>query len=97
MPYKSFYVYIITNQHHTVLYTGFTDDLERRIREHKNKVHKGFAARYNCHKLVYYEDFNNPDDALHRERQIKRYKRVWKINLIESMNKEWEDLYKRFA
>ncbi len=96
MPYKLYYVYIITNNHHTVLYTGFTDDVERRPWEHKNKVYRGFSYRYNCHKLVYYEEFNDAETALHREKQLKRYRRSWKIKLIEEMNPDWRDLTEDF-
>ena len=91
-----FYVYILTNKNHTVLYTGFSDDVERRIYEHKNKVFKGFTSKYNVDKLVYYEEFNDLESAKHREVQIKRYKRSWKENLINEMNPEWRDLYEDF-
>jgi len=88
-----FWIYILTNTHHTVLYTGFTDDLERRIFEHRNKLLPGFTNKYNCDKLVYFEEFNVPDEAKHREQQIKRYKKDWKHNLINTFNPEWRDLY----
>ena len=91
-----FYVYIITNQNHTVLYTGFSDDLERRMFEHKNKVYPGFTKKYNCNKLLYYEVINDKEEALHREKQIKRYKKDWKHNLINTMNPAWRDLYEDF-
>ena len=93
MSYSTYYVYILSNKYHTVFYTGFTDDITRRIWEHKNRIHKGFTSKYNCHKLLYYEEFNNKEDALHREKQIKRYKRDWKFNLIKSINSDWKDLY----
>lgn len=93
---KLYYVYIITNARHTVLYTGFTNNIARRTLEHKEKLNKGFTYQYNCNKLVYYEEFNDREEALHREKQIKRYKREWKENLINSMNPEWRDLYKDF-
>lgn len=96
MPAVNYYVYIITNKNHTVLYTGFTNDLERRVFEHKTGVYKGFSSKYNCHKLLYFEEFPIMDEALHRERQIKKYKRSWKENLINSMNPEWRDLYDDF-
>ena len=89
-------VYIITNPRHTVLYTGFTDDVERRTYEHKNQLRDSFTKKYNCCKLIYFEEFNNADEALHREHQIKRYKREWKINLITSQNPAWDDLYDMF-
>ena len=86
-------VYIITNQRHTVLYTGFTSDLSRRIEEHKLKVVPGFTAKYNLDKLVYFEEFKTQEEARHREKQIKRYRRAWKEKLISQVNPDWEDLY----
>ncbi|MTI41137.1 GIY-YIG nuclease family protein [Fulvivirga lutimaris] len=88
-----FYVYMLTNKNHSVLYTGFTDNLDRRVFEHKNQLVSGFTSKYNCNKLVYFEEFIEKDEALHRERQLKRYKRSWKENLINEKNPEWEDLY----
>ncbi len=90
---KVFYVYLLTNKNNTVLYTGFTDDLARRIDEHKRKViPKSFTSRYNCDKLVYFEEFNTIDEGSKREKQLKRYKRVWKENLINENNPKWLDL-----
>jgi putative endonuclease len=94
---KIYYVYILSNKYHTVFYTGFTDDLGRRIEEHKLKVVKGFTAKYNCDKLLYYEEYNDMEEALNRERQLKRYKREWKKNLINSMNPDWRDLADDFG
>ncbi|MEM9833725.1 MAG: GIY-YIG nuclease family protein [Bacteroidota bacterium] len=91
-----FYVYILTNRHHTVFYTGFTDDLERRVYEHKHRLLEGFTKKYNCDKFVYYEEFITSEEALHREKQIKRYRRDWKKNLINSINPQWRDLYQDF-
>ena len=93
----SYYVYILSNKYHTVFYTGFTNDLGRRTEEHKLKVVKGFTARYNCDKLLYYEEFIDQDEARIRERQIKKYKREWKENLIKSINPEWLDLAEDFG
>lgn len=94
---NKFYVYILANHpRHTVLYVGFTDNLERRIHEHKNKIFKGFAAKYNCHKLVYFEEFADKEEALLREKQLKKYKRQWKEDLINETNPEWKDLYDNF-
>ncbi len=90
---SNFYVYLLSNPHHTVFYTGFTNDLERRVYEHKHKVYAGFTKKYNCNKLLYYEELEDAASALHREQQIKRYKRAWKENLINSINPEWRDLY----
>jgi len=91
-----FYVYIISNVHHTTLYTGFTNDLVRRVFEHKHKLLKGFTAKYNCGKLLYFEEFNNAEEAKQRERQLKKYNRDWKENLITEMNPEWRDLAENF-
>jgi putative endonuclease len=88
------YVYIMTNQHHTVLYIGVTNNLQRRIKEHKEKIHpKSFTARYNIEKLVYYESFQEIGEAIFREKQLKAGSRQKKIDLIVSINKEWTDLY----
>src|SRR5882762_11920637 len=87
-----YYVYILTNQRHTVLYTGVTSDLEQRIFEHKTKLYSGFTAKYNCDKLIYYEEFSEIEEAIHREKQLKKYRRVWKENLINLENPERKDL-----
>ena len=87
-------VYIITNKNHTVLYTGFTIDLLRRILEHKNKKYSGsFSGRYNIDKLVYFEWFETIAEAIEEEKRIKAGSRKQKINMINSMNRNWEDLY----
>ena len=90
---NKYFVYILTNKYQNVFYTGFTDDLERRIYEHRNKVHKGFTAKYNVDKLVYYESFLDNESAMVREKQLKRYKKQWKVNLINELNPNWNDLY----
>ncbi len=89
---KQFCVYIITNKHNTVLYTGVTNDLNRRVFEHKNKLNPGFTKRYNVCKLVYYEVFEDAQAAIMREKQIKRWLRSKKNKLIDSLNLEWKDL-----
>jgi len=88
---KDYFVYIMTNKSKT-LYTGMTNNLARRDFEHKNKLLEGFTKKYNINKLVYFEVFNNPDDAIRREKQIKGWLRKKKIELIESLNPEWKDL-----
>jgi len=88
-----FYVYLLTNANHTVLYTGVTNDLERRCYEHKQKKIKGFTQKYNVYKLVYYEKFDFIDLAIAREKQIKGYSRIKKNALIGKFNKEWKELY----
>lgn len=80
---RSYYVYILASLS-KVLYTGVTNDLERRVREHKEKTFGGFTARYNVHRLVYVEEYDDVHAAITREKQIKGWKRIKKINLIES-------------
>jgi putative endonuclease len=90
---EQFYVYIMTNDRSTVLYTSVTNNIYRRIYEHKQKLVKGFTAKYNITKLVYYEIFLDPYSAISREKQIKGGSRQNKIELIDTMNKAWIDLY----
>ena len=89
----NFYVYITTNWNHTILYIGVTNDLKRRIFEHRSKLVEGFTQKFNVNKLVYYEHFSKIDDAIKREKNLKRWKREWVIELITKMNPEWRDLY----
>ncbi|MBO6524606.1 MAG: GIY-YIG nuclease family protein [Balneolaceae bacterium] len=93
MKKKSLCVYIVTNKNHTVLYTGVTSDLVNRVIQHKNKRVKGFTARYNVDKLVYYEEVGDPEFAIKREKQIKAGSRQKKIDLINSINSDWKDLF----
>jgi len=90
---KLYFVYIITNKNNKVLYTGVTSNLITRIYQHKNKLVKGFSKRYNLDKLVYYEAFNDPNIAINREKQIKKWSRQKKIDTINSFNPDWDDLY----
>jgi putative endonuclease len=90
---KNYFIYILTNKNNTVLYTGFTNNLQRRIWEHKSRLLEGFTKQNNVNKLVYYEIFDNPDSAIKREKQIKAGSRKSKLDLINSFNKEWKDLY----
>jgi putative endonuclease len=89
---KTYYVYILTNQYNTVLYTGVTNDLEARVREHRSPENRGFTARYRVHKLVYYETFDDIVEAIAREKQIKAGSRQKKIDLIVASNPWWKDL-----
>jgi len=88
---KEYYVYIMTNKSRT-LYTGVTNNLMRRVYEHKNKLVPGFTSKYNIKKLVYFESTSDVNEAILREKQIKGWLRVKKIRLIETMNPEWKDL-----
>jgi putative endonuclease len=90
---SEYYVYILTNKCNGTLYTGFTNDLIRRIYEHKNDFVKGFTKKYGIHKLVFYEQCDDYDAALQREKQLKEWKRKWKLDLIEKANPLWQDLY----
>ncbi len=88
-----FFVYIMASRPEGALYIGMTNNLVRRVYEHKNDIADGFTKRYNIHRLVYYEVMNDVHDAIQREKQLKKWNRAWKIRLIESMNPEWKDLY----
>ena len=88
-----YFVYILSNAHNNVLYTGITNDLERRCIEHKKKLIKGFTHKYNIDKLVYFEIFSDVEEAISREKQIKGYSRNKKIALIEEFNKDWNELF----
>lgn len=94
MNEKKGYVYILTNTNNTVLYTGVTSNLVKRVYEHKNKKVSGFTEKYNLHKLIYYEIFEYIVSAITREKQIKGWLRSKKISLIEKANPDWNDLYK---
>jgi putative endonuclease len=96
MDPKQYCVYIMTNKHNTVLYTGVTNDLQRRVLEHKSGRGSKFTSKYKIIKLVYFEMGDNVDAAIAREKQIKAGSRQKKIDLINSMNPEWKDLYDEF-
>ena len=87
------YVYLLASQKHGTLYVGVTNDLARRVSEHRAQVRKGFTARYSVHHLVWYERYDDPVSAITREKELKKWRRDWKINLIEQSNPEWFDLY----
>jgi putative endonuclease len=90
---KHYWVYIMTNPNNTVLYTGVTNDLERRVAEHKDKKGSSFTSKYNVTKLVFYERFSQIHDAISAEKKIKAGSRAKKIELIENMNPGRQDLY----
>lgn len=90
---KQYFIYIMTNKNNTVIYTGVTNNLRRRVFEHKEKLTSGFTKKYNINKLIYYEIFDNVNNSITREKQIKGGSRQKKIDLITDMNPEWKDLY----
>jgi putative endonuclease len=90
---RHYYVYIMTNKHNTVLYTGVTNDLKKRAWQHREKLVEGFTKRYNVTKLVYHEMFDDVRAAIAREKQIKGGSRQKKVDLVNSMNSGWRDLY----
>ena len=89
----NYYVYILTNKTNRVLYTGVTNDLKRRIYEHRNKLADGFTKKYNVYKLVYFDYTTDVRSAISREKQIKGWTRAKKEALIDEFNPEWQDLY----
>ncbi|MBU1203219.1 GIY-YIG nuclease family protein [Patescibacteria group bacterium] len=93
--YKEYYIYILANKRNGTLYIGVTNDIVRRVFEHKNKLHDGFTKRYGIHKLVYYEIIYDITLAIMREKQLKKWNRKWKLELIEKENPYWDDLYYR--
>ena len=92
---NQYWVYMMTNASNTVIYTGVTNDLQRRVLEHKDKNGSAFTKKYNVKKLVYYESFNQVFDAIAAEKRLKSGSRTKKIEKIESMNPDWEDLYEK--
>ena len=89
---RQFYVYILTNRRHGALYVGVTNDLVRRTHEHRTQAVPGFTTRYGLTRLVYFETVDDPAAAIAREKQLKRWRRDWKIALIEEHNLDWHDL-----
>lgn len=90
---KSYYVYMMTSEKNGTIYTGVSNNLLRRVAKHKRKEVKGFTEKYNVNILVWYEQTNDVRIAIEREKQIKKWKRKWKIRLIEKTNPEWKDLF----
>ena len=87
-----YYVYILASKRNGTIYIGATDDIERRMHEHKNETFKGFTEKYNVNQLIYFEAYNNSEDAFTRESQMKKWNRAWKLELIEKDNPQWLDL-----
>lgn len=90
---KQSFVYIISNKRDGTLYIGVTSNLLKRIYEHKHKLADGFTKKYNIDKLIYYEIYSDINEAIKREKQLKEWRRKWKIELIETKNSDWKDLY----
>jgi len=93
---KQYYIYILTNKSNRVLYIGMTNNLERRMFEHKNKLIEGFSKKYNLTELVYYEVTEDVNSAIRREKQLKNWHRGWKMNLVKEFNPNWKDLSTEF-
>ncbi|MFN8673047.1 MAG: GIY-YIG nuclease family protein [Candidatus Sericytochromatia bacterium] len=89
---KQYYVYFMTNKLNKSLYIGVTNNIQRRVYEHKNSINKGFTSKYKCYKLVYIETFYYINEAIERENQLKNFKREWKNSLVNNLNPNWEDL-----
>jgi putative endonuclease len=94
---KHFYVYILCSKRNGTLYIGVTSDLIKRIYEHRNDLVDGFTKKYGVHRLVWYETHDSAESAITREKQIKKWKRAWKLKLIEQNNPEWNDLYENIC
>ena len=88
-----FYVYLLASRKHGTLYLGMTNNLIRRVHEHRTKSVPGFTSRYNIHHLVWYECYDDPENAIAREKEVKKWRREWKVRLIEKENLDWADLY----
>ena len=94
---SAFHTYILASKRNGTIYVGMTNDLVRRIHEHKEDVLKGFTQKYGVHMLVRFEEFGDPTTALHREKNLKHWIRQWKVELTESANPSWRDLYDEIA
>lgn len=92
---KKYYIYILASKRNGTLYIGITSNFVKRIWEHKQKLVKGFTEKYNVTTLVYFEEYDNPTEAIKREKNLKAWKRAWKLELIEKENPNWEDLYSK--
>ncbi len=89
---KQYYLYILASKKNGTLYVGMTNDLVRRIQEHHSRAIKGFTEKYMVHRLVYYEVYDSPEEAIRSEKNIKAWQRAWKIRLIETVNPSWQDI-----
>ena len=93
MKTKSYYVYILAGKRNGTLYIGITSDLKKRVFQHKNNLSEGFTKKYRVHSLVYYEHTGDVISAIEREKQLKKWRRDWKLDLIEKENPDWKDLH----
>ncbi len=93
MLHKQYYVYVLTNKYKNVFYVGITSDIQGRMWEHKTKTYCGFSAKYNLNRLVYYEIFEDVDEAIRREKRLKKWPRDWKKKIVSEFNSTWKDLY----
>jgi putative endonuclease len=91
----SYYTYILTNKNNSVFYIGVTNNIIARTYQHKSKEQESFTAKYNINKLVYFEEYGEIEEAIIREKKLKRWNKDWKVELIEKMNPNWDDLYKK--
>ena len=89
----NYFVYILASKRNGTLYIGVTNNLIKRIYEHKQKQVEGFTKKYNINKLIYFEEYNSPEEAIAREKRLKKWNRSWKLKLIEGKNPNWKDLY----
>lgn len=94
---RSYCVYILASQIGGTLYIGVTNDLIRRVHQHKSDVVEGFSKKYGVHRLVYFEQFDDIENAIRREKRLKKWNRAWKVRLIEEKNPNWDDLYSSIA
>ena len=93
---KSYYVYILASKRNGTLYIGVTNNLEKRVAEHKTKIFEGFTEKYDVNELVFFEETNDINSAIAREKQLKKWNRDWKLKLIEKSNPDWKDLSKEW-
>ena len=94
---RRFFIYIMANKRNGTIYTGVTNNLTARVWQHKKSIREGFVSEYDLHKLVYFERHGNISSAISREKQIKKWRRKWKLQLIEKQNPEWRDLYEEIV
>jgi putative endonuclease len=92
-----YYVYMLASQRNGTLYLGVTRDLVRRVHKHRTKAKPGFTSRYGVQRLIWYETYDDPTNAITREKDIKKWRRAWKLRLIEEANPQWRDLYDDIA